>query len=148
MSENERYVEATPDRVFEVLSDGWTYSGWVVGASRIRDVDPGWPEPGSSIHHSVGIWPLLIDDRTISSECRPPYELELKIRAWPGGEGRARFTLRPENGGCTVRLVETAESGPARLVPKPLADAFLHWRNVEALRRLALLVEGRPVLDA
>ena len=29
------------------------------------------------------------------------------------------------------------------LVPKPLRDAQLHWRNVEALRRLAFVVEGR-----
>jgi hypothetical protein len=26
-----------------VLHDGWTYPVWVVGASRMRGVDPGWP---------------------------------------------------------------------------------------------------------
>jgi hypothetical protein len=28
-------------------------------------------------------------------------------------------------------------------MPKPVQDALLHARNVEALRRLAYLVEGR-----
>ena len=31
-----RDVAATRQRVWDVLSDGWTYSGWVVGNSRIR----------------------------------------------------------------------------------------------------------------
>src|SRR5207248_1475605 len=42
----EQVVNATPDRVFEVLADGWTYSDWVVGTAHIRDVDPDWPAPG------------------------------------------------------------------------------------------------------
>ncbi len=29
-----------------MLSDGWLYASWVVGASRVRDVDPRWPSPG------------------------------------------------------------------------------------------------------
>lgn len=143
MSENERYVEASPKDVFDVLADGWTYSGWVVGASRIREVDTGFPQPGTSIHHSVGIWPLLIDDKTTSEECQEPLELALKVRAWPTGAGRVVFTIRPEPGGCAVRLVEAATSGPARLIPERLTDAFLHWRNVETLRRLAFIVERR-----
>jgi hypothetical protein len=147
MSENERYVAATPAEVFQVLADGWTYSGWVVGASRIRDVDADWPQPGSNIHHSVGVWPVLINDRTTSQACRQPTELELKVRAWPTGSGRAVFTIRPEPGGCTVRLVETTESGPARLIPKRLTDGFLHWRNVETLRRLAFLAERQHPTD-
>ena len=33
-----RDVAATRQRVWDVLADGWTYSGWVVGNSRIRAV--------------------------------------------------------------------------------------------------------------
>ena len=55
-------VRATPADVFAVLADGWLYPSWVVGASRVRGVDGTWPQPGSRIHHSVGVWPLLIDD--------------------------------------------------------------------------------------
>ncbi len=64
MSENERLINASVEDVFAVLTDSWSYASWVVGASRIRDVEAGWPEPGNSIHHSVGAWPLLIDDAT------------------------------------------------------------------------------------
>ncbi|WP_254186274.1 SRPBCC family protein [Paenarthrobacter aromaticivorans] len=40
--------------VWNVIADGWLYSGWVVGASRIRAVDDQWPQVGSKLHHSVG----------------------------------------------------------------------------------------------
>ena len=59
-----RTVNAPPDAVWSVLADGWMYGMWVVGASRIREVDPNWPQPGSRIHHSVGLWPALINDHT------------------------------------------------------------------------------------
>ena len=39
MSINTRAVDATPDQVWQVLADGWLYPLWVVGASRMRDVD-------------------------------------------------------------------------------------------------------------
>ena len=57
-----RDVAAPCERVWEVLAEGWTYTHWVVGNSRMRAVDPNWPEPGSSIRHSIGIWPLVIND--------------------------------------------------------------------------------------
>ena len=44
-----------------------------------------------------------------------------------------------------MTMVEDAVSGPGALVPKPLRDPMLRWRNVEALQRLALLVENRQV---
>jgi uncharacterized protein YndB with AHSA1/START domain len=47
MSSVTRIVETTPDRVWEVLSDGWLFPLWVVGAARIRDVEETWPEVGS-----------------------------------------------------------------------------------------------------
>ena len=37
-----------------MLSDGWSYATWVVGAARIRDVDDGWPTVGTKIHHPSG----------------------------------------------------------------------------------------------
>ena len=49
-----RDIAATRERVWEVLANGWTYSGWVVGNSRIRAVDSNWPAPGTRILHSIG----------------------------------------------------------------------------------------------
>ena len=106
MSENEQQVEASPEEVFAILADGWTYADWVVGAARIRSVDPGWPQPGCSIRHSVGGWPLLIDDSTTVQECRQPEYLRLKVRAWPTGEGRVEFFVEPNGTGSLVRMCE------------------------------------------
>ena len=47
MSENTRVVAATPDQVWRVLADGWLYPLWVVGATRMRDVDEHWPAVGA-----------------------------------------------------------------------------------------------------
>ena len=54
MSTTKRVMQAPPDQVWAVLADGWLYPLWVVGASRMRDVDDHWPAPGARLHHSVG----------------------------------------------------------------------------------------------
>ena len=46
MSSNTREVDGTVDDVWSVLSDGWLYPLFVVGASRMREVDAGWPDVG------------------------------------------------------------------------------------------------------
>jgi hypothetical protein len=40
-------------------------------------------------------------------------------------------------------MSERAVSGPGSKVPEPLLDPVISWRNTEALRRLALIAEGR-----
>ncbi len=143
VSTNTRLVHATPGQVWAVLADGWLYPLWVVGASRMREVDDHWPEPGSRLHHSVGTWPVLIDDTTEVIDAIPGVTLELRARAWPSGEAGVTLHLRPSGTGTEVVIEEDAESGPATLVPKLLRDPPLRWRNVEALRRLAYLAERR-----
>ena len=96
MSRTSRVFHCTPDDVFDVLADGWSFATWVVGAARIRDVSEGWPAEGTQIHHSVGGWPLLIDDTTTVRRSERPRLLELTVRAWPSGEGVVRITCRPE----------------------------------------------------
>jgi hypothetical protein len=141
MSTTTRTIHSTPDAVFDVLANGWSYSQWVVGASRVRDVTPGWPAVGTHIHHSVGAWPLLIDDTTTVRRSERPDVLELTVRAWPSGEGVVRITCRPNGQGTEVTMEEDATGGPAVLVPRPVRDLVLHRRNREALQRLAILVE-------
>lgn len=143
MSRTSRVFHCTPDDIFDVLTDGWSFSTWVVGAARIRDVDASWPEPGSEIHHSVGLWPLLIDDATAVEALNRPHDLTLKVRAWPGGAGRVRITCEAQSADTLVTMEEEAISGPARLVPQPIQDLLLKPRNDEALRRLAYLAESR-----
>jgi uncharacterized protein YndB with AHSA1/START domain len=143
MSENERLINAPVEDVFAVLTDGWSYASWVVGASHIRDVDPGWPQPGHSIHHSVGAWPLLIHDTTTVEQLEPLRYLRLKVRAWPTGEGTVEFEATDKDGQCQLVMRERPVKGPATLLPKALVDPVLHARNAETLDRLARLAEAR-----
>ncbi|WP_028642350.1 SRPBCC family protein [Nocardioides sp. URHA0020] len=144
MATNKRRMKATPEHVWEVLSDGWLYPLWVVGASRMRDVDATWPEPGSQLYHSVGTWPLLLDDSTEVLDMVPGSMLTLHARGWPAGA--ARVTIRLEAHGAETEVVidEDVAGGPAALVPTALRDLPIGWRNVESLRRLAYVVERRP----
>jgi uncharacterized protein YndB with AHSA1/START domain len=143
MSTTSRLFRCSPDDVFDILEDGWSYATWVVGAARIREVDESWPEPGSRIHHSVGVWPLLLSDTTSVEFVDRPRSIVLTVRAWPAGEGKVRITCAPGEGGTKVTIAEDASSGPALLLLKPLRDVMLSLRNVEALRRLAYLAESR-----
>lgn len=143
MSTTSRPIAATPEQVWEVLSDGWLYPLFVVGAARMRDVDESWPAVGSRLHHSVGSWPLLIDDTTEVLELEEGRRLLLLARGWPAGQAHVDISLVPSGDTTVVTMTEDATAGPGLLVPKPLRDAQLHLRNVEALRRLAFVVEGR-----
>ena len=136
-------MHATPDQVWEVLSDGWLFPLWVVGATRMRDVDDSWPQPGSRLHHSVGTWPLTIDDITKVVDSTPGVRLELEAHAWPAGRADVTILLHPQGAETEVVIEEQAVAGPGALVPKMAQDPLLNWRNVETLRRLAFLVERR-----
>jgi len=139
----DRVVNAEPADVWAVLSDGWLYALWVVGAARMREVDDTWPAVGARLHHSVGNWPLLIDDTTSVLEVDSGHRLKLRARGWPAGEAEVELVLEPTSGGTRVTISEDAVTGPGRLVPLPLRAPMIKWRNVEALRRLALVVENR-----
>lgn len=136
-------VAASPPEVWAVLADGWLYATWVVGASRIRGVEPGWPAVGSKVHHSFGIWPLVLDDDTTVLSADPGRELVLRAKGWPVGEATVRLTLTPEGTGTLLALQEDATAGPGRLVPKPVRQLGVLPRNKESLRRLGFLAEGR-----
>ena len=138
-----RTIDADPARVWAALADGWLYPSWVVGASRMRDVDESWPAPGSRLHHSVGLWPLLVDDRTEVIGCEPQKRLHLKAHAWPGGAAEVVIELVPSDGGTLVTMREDAVAGPARLVPGPVRQIAMVPRNRESLRRLGFLAEHR-----
>ncbi|GGD64120.1 polyketide cyclase [Microbacterium murale] len=135
-------MNCPPEAVFRVLADGWLYPGWVVGASRMRDVDAAWPQAGSTLHHSVGVWPALLDDTTSAVTWDPPRRMVMTARGWPIGEARVTIDVKPFGAGCLVRIQEEAVSGPAKALPYVLTDALLQWRNAETLHRLAYLAEG------
>jgi Polyketide cyclase / dehydrase and lipid transport len=140
-------VSTSADRIFAVLADGWLYPLWVVGASHMRDVDPGWPAEGTRIHHSVGPWPLTVRDATTVVAVEPGRMLELDARVWPTGVARVRLTLTPEGDSHTrVVMGEMFDRGPAHRIPTPFQAALMRPRNRESLRRLADIAEHRTVV--
>jgi uncharacterized protein YndB with AHSA1/START domain len=144
MSSVSRVIKATPEQVWDILSDGWLYPVWVVGASRMREVDEQWPDAGATLHHSVGSWPALINDSTTVVESEPRSLLRLRARAWPAGEAEVVLHLEPHAGGTThVTIEEDIASGPTRAIPQPVRAPLLSWRNTETLRRLAFIAERR-----
>ena len=132
---------ATTDQVWQVLADGWTYATWVVGASRIRAVASNWPAVGSRIHHSVGLWPLVLSDHTESTSVHEGRELVMSARALPFGAASITLRLHPLPTGCRIEMIEHAQTAPFTAIPKSVQHALAHPRNLEAVRRLALLAE-------
>jgi hypothetical protein len=109
----------------------------------MRDVDESWPEQGSRIHHSVGLWPLLIDDYTEVLDVVPGESISLRARAWPLGEAQVDMRLKVVGEKTEVEMEEFPTAGPGRLVPPPAQGVSLKLRNHEALRRFAFIVEER-----
>jgi uncharacterized protein YndB with AHSA1/START domain len=138
-----RVIRSDPADVWAVLADGWLFPLWVVGATRMRQVDPHWPAEGARLHHSIGSWPMLIDDTTSVTGSEPGKVLSLLASAGPTGKVAVDIELVPENGGTRVTMSEDVVAGPGSYVPAPLRSPLLRWRNVEALRRLSLIVENR-----
>jgi len=145
MASTSTHVAATPDRVWSVLADPWSYATWVVGTVKIRDADPTWPAVGSKLHHAVGAWPLLLEDDSQVLECEPPERLVLQARGWPAGEARVQLVLHAEGDATRVAMDEQPTHGPGAWLHNPLLDGVLTRRLIECLDRLRRLVEGRAV---
>lgn len=143
MAQVEAHIGVPPARVFEVLANGWLYSGWVVGASHMRAVEPDWPAAGSRLFHASGVWPAVVRDETKVEQVEPDRRLVMTARGGAMGAATIEISLSPDGHGTLVVLRESPTSGPGKWVNNPLSEALLHRRNVETLARLALLAE-RP----
>ncbi|MCW2651705.1 MAG: Polyketide cyclase / dehydrase and lipid transport [Mycobacterium sp.] len=136
-----RDTTAARQQVWAVIADGWTYSQWVVGNSRMRAVDANWPAPGSTIRHSIGIWPLLLDDETVVEKCKPLEEVVLLAKGRPFGAARITLRLSDIDSGCRIEMSEVPVGGPLKWLPKRAALATAWPRNRECTWRLAALAE-------
>ena len=138
------HSSAPPAAVYAVLADGERYADWVVGAKKIRSVDPQWPAPGSAFRHKVGVGPLEIKDSSTVQAVEPDRSITLKVRARPAGVARVHIELAPaDDGGTDITMEEVPIDGIAKTIDNPLQRLLLKGRNVEALRRLAHLAEER-----
>jgi hypothetical protein len=113
-----RDTRANRRQVWDVVADGWTYSQWVVGNSRMRAVAADWPTEGTTIRHSIGVWPAVINDETVVERCRPHEEVVLLAKLGPFAA--ARIMLR-----CRTRARAVASS----CTKSRCADRWLPCRN-------------------
>lgn len=138
--EVERLVAAPPAAVYAAVSDPTTYPRWLVGAQRIRSVDPGFPAPGTAFHHSVGpVEEATVDDRSESIAADPPHRLVLDVHVGPL-DGTVEFLLSAADDGTRVVFRETPRGLPRLALPglRPV----LHARNTRSIQQLAAVVEG------
>ena len=146
MATNERFMPVPPEAVWHVLADPEAYAYWVVGSKVIRDIEPGWPSPGSKFHHTIGAGPFTVDDHTEVMEAERPTLLRLRAKGRPAGTALVtmRMAPQPQAHGTVVRMTENPDGAFAHLSLNPLTHVFTIARNAESLMRLeelALLQE-------
>ncbi|MEE6169446.1 MULTISPECIES: SRPBCC family protein [unclassified Mycolicibacterium] len=140
-----RHTTASRKQVWDVVADGWTYTQWVVGNTRMRAVAPDWPAPGSKTHHTIGVWPLVVNDETVVEACTPLEELVLLARVRPFGGARITLRLVDIDDGTRIEMAEVPVGGPLNWVPRRLSLLLVYPRNRECVARLAALAERREV---
>jgi len=139
-------VDASPERVWEVLSDPSCYPRWVVGAKEYRGADAGFPAVGTKFHHSVGFGPVTLEDHTEVLDVNPPWRIVLKAKARPLGTARVVLLVQPFGERKTyLSMIEDSGDPLTRFVFNPLTHLLVWGRNVESLRRLKSIIERRPV---
>lgn len=152
MSRNRIELPASPENVFEILIDPYAFPKWVVGAKRIRGVDPDWPRPGSAFHHASGAGgDVTVKDKTELVTMNPPSSLVLQAYLRPLGIVRIRFELeRGSSENTTLLTIREAPAPETKLTKvKKLLDPALYGRNRKSLKCLEKLVrdtvkDGEP----
>jgi|SRR5215217_9382836 len=143
MATNERFMRVPPDAIWQSLAEAGEYSDWVVGSKAIRAADATWPQPGSRLHHTVGVGPLTLRDHTEAIETRPKQLLKLRVRARPLPSATVTLELEPVGAGTRVRMTELLEGQPRLLARNPLVELFTRARNAKSLERLERLAARR-----
>src|SRR5688572_6554946 len=133
MAVTRRSLAHPPEKVFAALTTPETYPLWLVGCQQIRDVDEGWPDPGTCFHHRVGlVWTLTVADSTKVLEVEAPTRLVLEVRARPLGRGRVAFTLEAPSDGTTILTLDEVPIGALGPL-RPLIDPVTARRNERSL---------------
>jgi hypothetical protein len=74
----------------------------------------------------------------------PPRQVVLEVRAWPAGKARVTITVSPgDGGGSEVLMEEVPTGGPARTIDSWPLRRLTMLRNVESLKRLRKVADGR-----
>ena len=143
MSRNSITVSASPEAVFAVLDDAHAYPRWVVGARRVRRVDPNWPAVGSRFHHAIGTAAGELHDSSKVLERQPPDRIVLEVRFRPTGVANVEIDVERDGENSIVTIAESPTSGPVSHLPGFITDPLLFARNALALQRLRHEIERR-----
>jgi uncharacterized protein YndB with AHSA1/START domain len=138
---NSVVVHAPPSRVWAVLADGQTYPDWVVGAAESRKVEPDYPKPGATLHHTQIVPKVGLRDTSTVLEAQEPRHLLLEVRIRPFAVSKVEFELEPVEDGTAVTMWEWGEGGIVPRLWGPLFELAIRLRNAETLRRLRNLAE-------
>jgi hypothetical protein len=143
MAKNSIRTRAEPEVVFDVLDNAYAYARWVVGARRVRAVDPSWPAAGSRFHHAIGTAAGELHDSSKVIQRDRPHQMVLEVRFRPTGVARVDIRVEPAPVGSTIDLEETPTDGPVSRLPRFVIEPLLTLRNAISLQRLRHEVE-RP----
>jgi len=141
VTENEIWVAAPPDAVWDVLASPSRYSEWVVGTTDSQPAAGAWPEPGAELRYDVGVGPFKVGDRTRVLESTPGRLLALRSELGPLGALQIRLELEPSGDGTRVTMTERAVESVAGAT-QPLADAINAARVAWSLSQLKELAEA------
>lgn len=143
-SKARRRTSATPAQLWAVLGNGYRYSEWVQGTKEVRDVDEGFPAPGTSLHYTVGVAFLTHKGQTEVLTCSPERDIELEIHVWPMGTIRVHVEIEPTTHGSVVTLDEHPQRGLLGLLHNPLSRLGFAVRTSSMLPNLLELAEAEP----
>jgi uncharacterized protein YndB with AHSA1/START domain len=141
VAHNSIRTRAEPDDVFDVLEDACAYPRWVIGARRVRAVDPSWPAVGSRFHHALGTAAGELHDSSKVLERHRPNRMVLEVRFRPVGVAKVEISVEPGADGTRIEIRETPTSGPLTKLPGRVTDPLLRLRNALSLWRLRRVVE-------
>jgi uncharacterized protein YndB with AHSA1/START domain len=141
VAQNSIRTRAEPDDVFDVLEDACAYPRWVIGARRVRAVDPSWPAIGSRFHHALGTAVGELHDSSKVLERDRPNRMVLEVRFRPAGVAKVEISVEPDFDGARIEIRETPTSGPLSKLPRLVTDPLLRLRNALSLWRLRRVVE-------
>ena len=141
MARNTISTSAEPNAVFEVLDDPYAYPRWVVGARRIRSVDPSWPAVGSRFHHAIGTAAGELHDSSKILERESPNRMVLEVRFRPTGVAHVSLEVVDASPGSSIVMEEHPVSGFAARLPRWITEPVLKLRNALSLQRLRHEIE-------
>lgn len=138
LTSHARITSASPDQVWQVLSNGWLFTRWAIGATPVCGVDDDWPNVGSRLHHAIGRGRLAIRTQTQVLASTPAQRLQLRTEGWPCGSSELVVTLEPAWPGTNLQVDELVVTPDYGLGPT-VHNVLLQWRITQASRGLDLL---------